>query len=256
MFHRKGKFCTLLHRVVRVIPHIQKKNQQGSSQPSNTKVTLKLAALLPIESEPPAPILSDKAWRDNRRKLQPAKSILKESGGPRCAKSVNFRLTSANEYSCRRHEKRSSFQRLYGQDTQQRSGSKRLRYSPTTLKASAALARKKANLLAKSCGRLSGNAKASACPATGSPKRGRNFLLDSGASFNIIGRDELTREELKTLRLCKRIRLNTAGGILECNYTATVYVTDLGRSFDFLVLPSCQPVLSMGRMAEADYEFS
>ena len=36
----------------------------------------------------------------------------------------------------------------------------------------------------------------------------------------------------------------------------TVYVTDLGQSFDFLVLPSCQPVLSMGRMAEADYEFS
>ena len=36
----------------------------------------------------------------------------------------------------------------------------------------------------------------------------------------------------------------------------TVYVTDLEAEFDFLVLPSCQPVLSMGRMADADYEFS
>ena len=133
---------------------------------------------------------------------------------------------------------------------------RRPRYSPTVLTDSVPVACRKALLLAKSCGRLSGNAKASSVPATGSPKRGRNFLLDSGASFNIIGRDELTRAELKTLRTCKRFWLNTAGGILECNNLVTVYVADLEAECDFPVLPSCQPVLSMGRMAEADYEFS
>ena len=59
-----------------------------------------------------------------------------------------------------------------------------------------------AKTLASECGRLSGNASASACPVTGRSKAGRNFLLDSGASFNIIGRDELTHAELKTLRKC------------------------------------------------------
>ena len=140
-------------------------------------------------------------------------SILKQSGGTSSTKNAKFRLTSAYEFSCRRHEKRSTFQRLYWQEIQQRSGAQRPRYSPTVLKDSAAVARRRALLLAKSCGRLSGNAKASALPATGSPKRGRNFLLYSGASFNVIGRDELARPELKTLRKCKTIRLNTAGGI-------------------------------------------
>ena len=80
-----------------------------------------------------------------------------------------------------------------------------VRHSPATLKSSTAVARRTANLLAKSCGRLSGNAKAAACPATGKPKLGRNFLLDSGASFNIIGRGELTLAELKTVKSVKEL---------------------------------------------------
>ena len=125
---------------------------------------------------------------------------------------------------------------------EQRSGGQKPRYSPTVLKESAAAARRTAILLAKECGRLSANAISSALPPTGSPKLGRNFLLDSGASLNIIGRDELTRAELKTHRKCKTIRLNTAGGILKCDHLVTVYVADLEADFDFLVLPSCQPV--------------
>ena len=166
------------------------------------------------------------------------------------------RLTSANEYSCRRHEKCSTYQKQQWQVIEQRGGGQKLRYSPTVLKESAAPAHRTAILLAKECGRLSGNALSSALPATGSPKRGRSFLLDSGASFNIIGRDELTRAELKTIRKCKIIRLNTAGGILQCDHIVTVYVADLDVYFYFLVFPSCQPVLSMGCMADGDCEFS
>ena len=124
---------------------------------------------------------------------------------------------------------------------EQRSGNQKLRYSPTVLKESARVSRRIAILLAKECGRLSGNDNSSALPATSRPKLGRNFLLDSGASFNIIGRDELTHAELKTQRKCKTIRLNTAGGILECSHAVTIFVADLGASFNFLVFPSCQP---------------
>ena len=35
-----------------------------------------------------------------------------------------------------------------------------------------------------------------------------------------------------------------------------VFAADMEAGFYFLILPSCQPVLSMGRMADADYEFS
>ena len=188
--------------------------------------------------------------------MPPGKSILQKSGGTGGDKKVNVRLTSANEFSCRRHEKRSTYQWHQWQSIEQRSGGQKPRYSPTVRKESATAARRTAVLLAKECGRLSGNAKGSALPATGSPKQGRNFLPDSGVSFNIIGRDEMTHAELKTLRTCKTIRLKTAGGILQCDHIVTVFVAGLEAEFDFLVLPSCQPVLSMGRMADADYEFS
>ena len=68
------------------------------------------------------------------------------------------------------------------------------------MKEHARISRHIAILLAKECGRLSGNATSSALPATGRPKHGRSFLLDSGVSFNIIGRDELTPAELKIQR--------------------------------------------------------
>ena len=177
------------------------------ARPKSIKVELKFTALLPTESEPPASLLTtrcQKAWRDSRRKLQPGKSNLKQVGATSCAKEVKFRLTKENEYCCRLRERRSSRERYFGsKDTINRTGRKMVRYSPATLKSSAAQARRTANLLAKSCGRLSGNAKAAACPATGKTKLGRNFLLDSGASFNVIGRDELTLAELKTLKVQK-----------------------------------------------------
>ena len=219
--------------------------REGNSSHAFKKFELKFAAFLPAGEDPPTSKPCSKKTKAQEG-MSPGRSILKQS-----AKTAIFHLTSANEFSCRRHEKCSTYQWQQWQVIEQRSGGQKPRHSPTVLKGSAAAARRTAILLAKECGRLSGNAMSSALPATGSPELGRNFLLDSGASFNVIGRDELTRAELQTLRKCKTIRLNTAGGILKCDHLVTAYVVDLEADFDFLVLPSCRPVLSMGRMADA-----
>ena len=141
----------------------------------------------------------------------PGKSCMKDVRGTGSTKQVKFRLTSRYEYSCRCHDRCSSYPWNHWQSTMQRSGGPQPRYSPKVLKAPSEFARRTSTDLVKELySRLRGNATGAACPATGSPKLGRNFVLDSGASFNIIGRDDLTHAEVKTIRSCKAIRLNTA----------------------------------------------
>lgn len=157
-------------------------------------------------------------------------------------KQVNFRLISRNEFSCRRHERCSSCQWHHWQSIAERSGGQKPRSPSAVLKVSAVYARRTATILAKECSSPRGNAKGSALPATGSPTPGRNFLLDSGAWFDIIARDELTVAELKTMCKCKPIRLNTACGILKCDRVVDIYVSDLDDTFAFHRLLSCRPV--------------
>ena len=79
--------------------------------------------------------------------------------------------------------------------------------------------------------------------------------MDSGASYNIIGRAELTESEWRTRKSIPPITLNTASGQIVVNETVEVYVRELDDTFIFLLLPECQPVLSMGQLAE-EYDFS
>lgn len=148
---------------------------------------------------------------------------LKEAGEYGSNKQVEFRRTSRNEYSVRRHDRCSSYQWNHWRSITQRSGGRKPRYSSEVLEVPSELVRRTATDLAKECSRLRGKAPGSACPATRSPKRGRNFLLDSGAPFNIVDRDELTLAERKTIRSCKATRLNTAGGILKCDQTVDIF---------------------------------
>ena len=80
-------------------------------------------------------------------------------------------------------------------------------------------------------------------------------MLDSGAS-NIIGRDEIKEKEWQTVRSIQPITLNTAAQQITVDQTVDVYVQELGDTFVFLLLPECQPVLSMGQLSDANFDFS
>ena len=59
---------------------------------------------------------------------------------------------------------------------------------------------------------------------------GRNFIVDSGASFNLIGEKDLTPSERKRVRKACPIALNTANGTVESDKVLDIYVTDLDIS--------------------------
>ena len=57
---------------------------------------------------------------------------------------------------------------------------------------------------------------------------GRDFLIDSGATYHMCNLDDLTHEEQKTVKpLSKTTRIMTANGIIFVSLFATVYVSDL-----------------------------
>ena len=84
----------------------------------------------------------------------------------------------------------------------------------------------------------------------------RILLLDSGACYNIIGRAELTEKEWKTRKKIPPITLNTTSGQIIVDERVEVYVRELDDTFVVLLLPECQPVLSMGQLSDAEYDFS
>ena len=82
-------------------------------------------------------------------------------------------------------------------------------------------------------------------------------MLDSGGSYNIIGRHEIIKHEWQTVRSIPSITLNTAAQQLTVDQVVDVYVQEeLDDTFVFLLLPECQPVLSMGQLSDANFEFS
>ena len=85
---------------------------------------------------------------------------------------------------------------------------------------------------------------------------GRNFIVDSGASFNLIGSKELSPAEKKRIRKACPISLNTANGVVCAEDVLDIYVHDLGISIEFYVLPDVPPVISMGFLTKIDYAFT
>ena len=75
---------------------------------------------------------------------------------------------------------------------------------------------------------------------------GRNFIVDSGASFNLIGDGDLTTSEKQRVRKACPIQLSTANGSVQCDRVLDLYVQDLEQSMEFYILKNCPPVISMG----------
>ena len=85
---------------------------------------------------------------------------------------------------------------------------------------------------------------------------GRNFIVDSGASFNLIGEKDLTASERKRVRKACPIQLNTANGTVESDRVLDIHVQDLDVSIEFYILKNCPPVISMGFLTKIDFQFT
>ena len=80
---------------------------------------------------------------------------------------------------------------------------------------------------------------------------GRNYIVDSGASFHLVSRDELTDQESSTIvSLGEAIPIQTANGEVELKEKCQIYVRDLKVKIWAHILPETVAVLSLGLLVE------
>ena len=80
---------------------------------------------------------------------------------------------------------------------------------------------------------------------------GREYIVDTGASFHCISKHDLTQDERKTIReLDKSIPLNTANGIISIHQTAMIWIMSLHMCVEAYMSPNCPPLISVGKLIE------
>ena len=73
----------------------------------------------------------------------------------------------------------------------------------------------------------------------------REYVVDSGASFHLISRKDLTKRKLLTIRPAKEAQaLATANGIVMATKEAEIYVKDLDLTLKALIIDDVPPILS------------
>ena len=86
----------------------------------------------------------------------------------------------------------------------------------------------------------------------GSPKKTkepkRTFIVDSGASFHLISRRDLTNNDKKSITTGELVTLTTANGIVQTDKIAKVWVNQLKQWITCHLLPEVPPLLSLGKL--------
>ena len=184
-----------------------------------------------------------------------SKSCLKQAKLDECSRKISWNLTSQEKRIELQNYECSTYTWYHWDKIQaRRNGPSRAkpRDTPVKIRAAEKVAFKKATSLAKEVRRTMNG---EACPAS-QQAAGRSFLVDSGASYHLIGRNYINNAERRSIRPAKfSIRLNTAAEQVEADEVVDLYVHSLGRSFTFYLLSDdMQPVLSMGQLAD-DFDF-
>ena len=150
--------------------------------------------------------------------VQKSKSCLKEIGSPSKHGQVKWSLSNAE---CKRElyqYRYSSYQRYYWDKWSRRIRKPKARVDSEVISKSESAAQDNALKLAEQCKNSQG------VVAVASTED-RSYILDSGASFNLIGRKLMTKkEESRVKRAAYSIELSTATCDVESNETVDIYI--------------------------------
>ena len=92
--------------------------------------------------------------------------------------------------------------------------------------------------------------------ASNKGRPGREFIVDTGVPFHLIGRSNLTSKEKAMIRAADdEITFQTADKPISSSQIVDIHVPDFAQTVPCYVLPTCQPVLSAGALVEEKYEF-
>ena len=175
-------------------------------------------------------------------------SSLKQPDSIPKAQNVKWNLSPEHLRSVADHDQLSSFQKWYDRKIKPRKPGRgqKPRDKDYVIKAHEQQARQAAKDLARDVRKfrkLDKGVDGQALPGSFS---GRNFIVDSGASFNLVGYSSLSKAERKRVRKAAPVALNIANGIVQADEVLDIYVHDLGITIEFYLLPDVPPVISMG----------
>lgn len=84
----------------------------------------------------------------------------------------------------------------------------------------------------------------------------RSFIVDSGASFNLISECDLTQLEQDTIRSAEQFqRLITADDEIVAEQEVDVYCQDLDLTVTAYLVPNTPPLLSLGRLNNSGWTY-
>ena len=94
-----------------------------------------------------------------------------------------------------------------------------------------------------------------ACPVTPAEseqiayaKGPRKWIADIGSGIDVIGKNDLSKEEIKSAHLIdKALQLSIAGGSIVAKTACSFNHADIDGEFDALVVPSSPPVKFVGK---------
>ena len=77
--------------------------------------------------------------------------------------------------------------------------------------------------------------------------------MDSGSSYHVVGGDDITTDEMETVRALKRpLDLDTANGGTKATLKILAYVKVLDLSVKAIILSGSPPLLSLGLLAKEE----
>ena len=169
--------------------------------------------------------------------IRPA--LQRPGGGPDVPK-ISWNLSPADLRSVTARDQLSTFQKSYGRKILARKPGRgqKPRDKDYVIKAHEQQARQAAKDLARQVRkfrRLEEGVDGQALPGVRKSFPGRNFIVDSGASFNLVGYKSLSPAERTRVRKAHPISLNTANGMVDAEDVLDIYVQDLGITIEFYI---------------------
>ena len=90
-----------------------------------------------------------------------------------------------------------------------------------------------------------------AAPKGAAPASSLSWIIDSGAGYDIVCKENVSSDNLTWNTLNTGLPLNTANGVVECNHSISLDIPRLGEKVDALILDTTPDVLSLGKLCIA-----
>lgn len=78
----------------------------------------------------------------------------------------------------------------------------------------------------------------------------RLYIIDSGASYHLVSKNNLSSSEKATIEKCEPLSLQSANGIVTARQTAQIFIKELGIWVRAYILSNTPSLISLGKLCK------